>query len=431
MAGARNHLRQWAAALSAVAIVARAGVARSGVLSEDALAGTSHELGVVLRSYGFMLGGAVLRPPLAAEDTSPLGIGVSDLRFYFVETRPSLKLVLHAPLTVTMSSAAPPGNTVGQGGAPPRWLPLRAQLADQDAFDVLAEVDWLYLAWALGPVTVAIGRQPISLGRAKIWRPEDLLAGFSLTEVDTEYKRGVDAVRMDWTIGERSGLHLFASPGEIEVDDDLAASLTGSAALLQLGVGGAAGEAGAIAGYVRGDLVAGVDGILDGGSFDLHGEATATLLTGDSLAAPGLASGDVRGKAAVGMTFHPTATLSVAPEVLYDGFGAADLGDNSALLESPRIAVGEQITLGVLYYATSAEWNPSSLWTLGGVALFNTTDRSALLSMSLRYSVAGNADAEVGGYLPIGSPPDESTMAPVTEYGLYPAFVYFKLKAVL
>lgn len=431
MPRARTCLPRWAAALAVVVVVARAGGARGEVLSEDALAGTSREAGVVLRSYAFMLGGPVLRPPLAAADISPLGVGVSDLRFYFIETRPSFKLVLHAPLTATISSDAVPGNTVGRSVPPPRWLPLRAAPADRDTLQVIAEVDWLYLAWLLGPVTVTVGRQPISLGRAKVWRPEDLLAGFSLTEVDTEYKRGVDALRLDWSIGERSTLRLFASPGEIQVDRDVEASRTGSAALLQMVLGGASGELGAILGWVRGDLVAGIDGVADVGSFDVHAEATATLLTDDSLAAPGFASGDVRGKAAVGMTFHPSSKLTLGPELLYNGFGAAKIGDRPDLVGSPRIPLGEQTTLGVLYCAATAEWNPTSMWTIGGLALFNTTDQSGLFSLSVRTSIASNSEAEIGGYLPAGHPPDSETGAPVTEYGLYPTFLYFKLKVVL
>ncbi|MGH9889027.1 MAG: hypothetical protein ACREBE_26075, partial [bacterium] len=378
--------QSWFTAVSMVVVVASASGARAEVLSEDALAGTSREAGVVLRSYAFMLGGAVLRPPVALEDISPLGVGVSDLRFYFVETRPSFKLVLHAPVTATISSDAAPGNTVGQGAPPPRWLPLRAGLADRDRFQWIAEVDWLYLAWLLGPVTVTVGRQPISLGRAKIWRPEDLLAGFSLTEVDTEYKRGVDAVRLDWSIGERSSLRVFASPGETQIDRDVEASRTGSAALVQMVLGREGGELGAILGWVRGDLVAGIDGAADGGSFDVHAEATATLLTDDSLPAPGFASGDVRGKAAVGMTLHPSSTLTLGPELLYNGFGTAKIGDRPDLVRSPRIPLGEQITLSVLYTGATGAWKASSMWTIGGLALFNITDQSALFSLSVRTS---------------------------------------------
>lgn len=425
------RLPRWAVALAVAVVVVRAGAARGEVLSEDALEGTSREAGVVLRSYAFTLGGAVLRPPLAPTDMSPLGVGVSDLRLYFVETHPSFKLVLHAPLTATISSDAVPGNTVGRGVAPPRWLPLRTAPADRDTLQLLGEVDWLYLAWLHGPVTVTVGRQPISLGRAKVWRPEDLLAGFSLTEVDTEYKRGVDALRLDWSIGERSTLRLFASPGEIQVDRDAEASRTGSAALLQMVLGRAGGELGAILGWVRGDLVAGIDGATDVGSFDVHAEATATLLTDDSLAAPGYASGDVRGKAAVGMTFHPSSKLTLGPEVLYNGFGATKLKDHPDLVGSPRIPLGEQTTLGVLYGAATAEWTLTSMWTIGGLALFNTTDQSALLSLSVRTSIASNAEAEVGGYLPIGRTPDSMTGVPDSEYGLYPNFLYLKLKVVL
>lgn len=415
----------------ALLCAAAAAPASAGVLSEDALAGTSLELGAILRSYGFVMSGDVLRPPLAAEDASPLGVGVSDLRFYFADTRPALKLVVHAPVTVTSSSAAMPGVAIGQGLTPPRWLPLRAELADSESVQLVGEVDWLYAAYMRGPVTVTAGRQPVSFGRAKIWRPQDLFGPFSLTQVDTEYKRGVDAVRLDWLAADATSVTVVASAGELEADHDLRASLAGSAALARIERGIGLGELGAIAGYVRGDVVVGVDAVIDAGTFDVYGEGTATLLTGESLSAPGLESGDVAAKAAVGASFRPAEGLTLGPELLYNGFGATDLADEPGLVASPRVAIGEQVTFGTLHAGGVAGWEITPTWMLGGLALVNATDQSALLSFNLRYSVASNAAAKLGGYLPLGDEPDAITAQPATEYGLYPKFLYLELEAIL
>lgn len=59
----------------------------------------------------------------------------------------------------------------------------------------------------------------------------------------------------------------------------------------------------------------------------------------------------------------------------------------------------------------------------------NALDPSALLSAGLRYEVARNAEVYLGGYAPIGRRPD-APLAFEDEYGAFPYFLFFELKAV-
>jgi hypothetical protein len=391
------------------------------VLEEDELEETSTELGSIARSFAFVLMGEPLEPPF-----DPIGTGILDLRFYFAKRASSWKLVIHNQLTTTIRSHDLAGApTLGRGVSPPRWLPLKFDIEDEPTVGIRNAVDWLYFAWSRDSFTVTLGRQPVTFGRGKIWRPSDLVGTFALTEVDTEYKPGADALRVDWNPGEQTVITLVASTGEIGGDeDDLEAELAGTSIVARGKRGWERGEAGVLAGFVRGDAVAGVDGVYDTGSFEVYAEATLTYVSDDSLTSATVESGDIAGKAIAGATFRPTSKLIVSPELLYNGFGASNSADYLLVGVSERVAVGEQITLGQYYAAVVLDWEVHSLLHVTSASLANLRDPSALLSVGLSYSVSDNVAAVLGGYASTGDLPDD-------EFALFPYFTYFELKAVM
>lgn len=423
--------RRAVATLALAALAAAAAPAHALVVSEDELAEKSLVVGLVLRGFSFLLGGEVLRPPFAPEDASPSAAAVFDLRPIFAWRSGGWKLVVHGQLTSAVRSHALTGAlALGRGVAPPRLLPLRAELADDPTLDLTGEIDWGYAAASVGAFTITVGRQPITFGRARVWRPTDLIGTFALTEVDTEYKPGSDAVRVDWSSGQRTQLTLVAATGELEQDGDLEASLRGTTFLGQLKRAWDRGEAALLVAMVRRDAVAAVDAVWDTGSFEVHGEAVATRVAAASLASPVASGGDVVARAVVGATFRPASKLTVAPELLYNGFGARHEEDYLAVAQSERVAVGEQILLGRAYAAVTADWELHPLLRLSGVALVNLLDPSALFSVALSYSVSDNVQALVGGYVPAGARP-ASVAAAGSEYGLYPLFGFVELKAAM
>jgi hypothetical protein len=409
--------------------------ARAAVLSEDALEESSTEIGAVLRAFSFVLTGTILEPPLSPVDANPSGIAFFDVRGYFAHKTPSLSLVLHAQLTSSMRShALGSALAIGRGAAPPRWLPLRVRVVDEDTMAIIGAVDWVYAAWTHGPVTVTLGRQPVTFGRAKLWSPTDLVSTFALTEVDTEYKPGADALRVDWSAGQRLAFTLVAAPGELDDDGDAGVSVQGSTVLARGRWGWDGGEIGALLGAVRGDAVLGGDAVLDMGSFELYGEATATVITGKSVAAPATESGDVVARAVLGATFRPSATLTLGPELLYNGFGASSSQDYLATVQSDRVSIGEQLFLGTHYLGLIASWQAHPLLQVGGAALGNLRDPSGLVSVAVQASLSDNTAAVFGGYVGLGERPELDPAGPQLsirdEFGLYPGFLFAELKAV-
>jgi hypothetical protein len=158
------------------------------------------------------------------------------------------------------------------------------------------------------------------------------------------------------------------------------------------------------------------------------------LLTDES-PSPGL---DQRSRAVVravaGATFKPTAKLTLSPEVYYNGFGAWHAEDYLEVAVSDRVAMGEMYNMGRVYVAGLALWEAHPLLTASAALMLNPIDPSALISLGLTYSLAGNMSLVLGGYVPAGRVPNlraSPLPAPRSEFGLYPHFVYLELKAAL
>ncbi|PIE17583.1 MAG: hypothetical protein CSA65_08540 [Proteobacteria bacterium] len=431
-------------ALTLVAL-AQGGRAEAIVLAEDPFEETSTELALMIRSFSFVFASPILRPPYNTEDANPSGAGLADLRLTFAHQSKRWQLVAAGQLTPRVQSDGLGGRNIGRGVPPPRWLPLRGWITRRDHVQVLAGFDWLYLRTSLGPVTITAGRQPVSFGRGQLWHPTDMVSMFSLTEVDTEYKPGADALRVDWQIAERSSLVLLAVAGELADGHDLGLSLAGSSFLARFKQGIGKAEVALMAGLSRRDVVVAVDGIVDLGFGDLYGEAVLNVPTSGSLTPNpdarcaftrlGVACADgsppVVVRAVVGLRLKPTKTLTTSLELFYNGFGSFDREDYLAVASSERVAIGEVVALGALCGGASLLWELHPLFKLSAALLANLRDPSALLFSGLVYSAAANVDLIAGVYLPIARVPDISQaplVMPRSEYGLYPTFFFLELK---
>lgn len=60
------------------------------------------------------------------------------------------------------------------------------------------EIDRAVYKQRFKKTTFAIGRQPIDWGSGKFWQPLNVFGAFSPTDLDTDYKPGIDAATLDW-----------------------------------------------------------------------------------------------------------------------------------------------------------------------------------------------------------------------------------------
>ncbi|MBK7581660.1 MAG: hypothetical protein IPI67_15810 [Myxococcales bacterium] len=404
------------------------------VLAEDELEETSTELGAVVRTFGFVMAGPTLDPPFNLEDASPASTTVVDIRPYFSYRTPDLKLTLHQSLiSITRSHASLALSPLGRGTSPPRFLPLRWTARDDPTATLATETEWAYAAWLAGSVTISVGRQPVSLGRGRIWRPWDVVSSFSLTEVDTEYKPGVDAARFDFSPSSSTTLSVIAAAGERQRDDDFQADLAGSAFVGRFVHGFGRTELGVLVGLVRQDAVLGWSAQWDLDVFDLYAEVSATWLREESAVSPAVSERKTAvPRALLGATIAPGEHWKLVPEVYYDGFGARHPKDYLAIALSERVALGEQVVLGNLYSGAALEFEAHPLVHLTALGITNLLDPSALASLSCRYDLGKNTRLIAGGYVPLGPRPDENTVfVPKSEFGLFPYFGFVELGVVM
>lgn len=403
------------------------------VVSEDPFEGNSLDIGGAVRSYNFVLAGGPLTGPLAPPDASPAGISLQAIRPKLeLERGSKLGFVAHNELLSTSSTLPRDliGNALsfGAGRRAPVWLPLQWTAVNHSSYQLTDRVDWIYLRYTAGPVTLKVGRQPVTIGRGQIWTPEDLLGPFSPLQLNTEFKPGVDALRADWTLSENATLFFMGTLGKRNPDHRFQVGLDGSAALTRFELTLGDARLGTMAGMVRGDVVAGLDFFVDlGHGADLHGEGTVTYIPQADRRRYGRHAFN---RALFGTTAEVASDLHITAEAYFNGSGAPRAADYVDELSSPRLAVGEVYNVGRLYAGVAADWQIHPL--LHGIftALANLEDPSTMLAPELDYNVATNALLVLGAFIPIGKQPryTASSLTARSEFGLYPELYHLDAK---
>lgn len=345
-------------------------------------------------------------------------------------------------------SSSPVGFGTGVGASAPELLPLSWAPDTGSGLTVLHRIDRLVLSAKLPHVDLALGRQPVSLGVGQVFTPMDLVNPFHPATIDSEYKPGVDALRVDAYAGTSGKLTVVGAwagqpiLGEDAVDpadpvlEDLVLAASGQVTVGVTDLIGFVGE-------VRAEPVFGVGTASSAGPIGLHGEATLTLPSGDE--PPFL-------RAVAGADGRPTSKTTLSGELYVQTFGADAPEGYLDMLGSARVERGEVWALGRRYgsLAVAQEITPLVYGSLAVIS--NLGDPSALLAVSGSWSVADNADLVFGGYRGLGLPPDEVlfdvvldpaggglTVVPPSdtalagsvnsEFGLYPTMGYVQMRA--
>ena len=92
--------------------------------------------------------------------------------------------------------------------APLRWRPLSFQ-DSTGSVRLLGEVDRLEIRTGFGPLSLTLGRQPVSLGSSHLLGILDVLAPFPPFALDADIKPGVDLLRVNMGIGDAVGARVL------------------------------------------------------------------------------------------------------------------------------------------------------------------------------------------------------------------------------
>lgn len=123
----------------------------------------------------------------------------------------SLRLMLeetqdNAEWSVHLKMARQHLDGYGAGGLHSSQLFRYRQLAQDWSSDIGAasstrighELDRAVYKRRFDNLTLSLGRQPIDWGRGRFWQPLNVFGAFAPTDLDTDFKPGIDAVVLDW-----------------------------------------------------------------------------------------------------------------------------------------------------------------------------------------------------------------------------------------
>ena len=358
---------------------------------------------------------------------APFAIGTLDVRGRATaQFGDVLQLEVHHAVTGSgvADTAIGFGPTTGVGQLAPQLIDLGWELEENTGMTLQGRTDRLVVRTQIGVVDLAVGRQPVTFGNGRFFSPLDLVNPFFPTTIDTEYKPGVDAARVDVypsLTSKITGVAALAADPE-NTDDPWVFALNGQ---ITLGVT----DLSLFAGRILDDTVGGLSVLSSVGPVGLYSDVALTSPS----------AGDDFVRAVFGADYRPTATTTLSIEGSYQGVGSDDPTGYLELAVSDRFERGELWTFGRAYLGLSVLQEVTPLTHLSLTGLTNLEDGSALLIPALSVSAAGNVDVAFGGFIGVGPRPEEVDLLQLatgdvgiqSEFGLYPTAVYGATKVYL
>jgi hypothetical protein len=291
------------------------------------------------------------------------------------------------PVVVAGSGVGNASFGTGVGRKSPEAIDLTWK-ESEGILDVTARVDWMFLKAETDGVRGTLGRQAISHGQGKLFSPLDVIAPFNPTTIDTEFKPGVDALRVEAFFGQSHRLDVSAAYLGAWDADGIGVVGQGTSTV-------GATDIGIYTAWMRGDPMVGASVFAPAGPVGIYGDVAV------------IAEEDAQLRGVLGADIRATPSTLMTLEVYHQTFGSDDPADALVVMEGERYARGELWLVGHSYAGLSALQTLSPLWNLSLMTLSNLTDPSALASVSLHWSASENAEILFGGMGGLGQAPDD------------------------
>jgi hypothetical protein len=274
-----------------------------------------------------------------------------------------------------------------------------------------------------------LGRQAIAWGSARAINPTDFLAPFAFDELDTEDRRGVDAIRIRKPLGMMSELDIGYVFGDNFAFDQSAFFLRGKSYIARTDISLI------VAGF-REHLMAGGDVTRAVGGASVWLEAaqvfTDFLTTKDYIkVGPLRYTDDDYFRVSIGVDHALSGTIYAFIEYHYSQAGTGDPHEYHNRITQPAFTDGAVYLWGEHYLIPGLNWQITPLITGGVQSLINLTDPSVLLTPQIEYNVAEVMYIAAGGYIGVGSSPQiiktydgDTSVRYRSEFGAY-ADMYF------
>jgi hypothetical protein len=311
-----------------------------------------------------------------------------------------------------------------------RVIDLRRRLLPWSSSDVnnlglYNELDRAAVTFRFPFADLSLGRQAVAWGSSRIVNTTDVIVPVEISTLDTEYREGVDALRLRIPLGamheidlgyvfgkefrfDRSAAFGRAKLYVLETDVGALAMLFQENLMIGLDLARAIGDAGSWleAAYVVPDVVGGFDDPWADGYFRISS----------------------------GLDYNLSGELYGYVEYHFNSPGAADASGYLQLPDDPAYSGGATYLLGRHYLGVGATYNLTPLLPATGRLLANLNDLSVMLSLSVEYNIKENVYLGGGCYLGFGENPSVSTIVPGqiqeyrSEFGAYPNLFYTTVK---
>ncbi len=275
-----------------------------------------------------------------------------------------------------------------------RHLDMEKTWRDDDYASSLLQVDRLNLHWRTGDTDVTLGRQAVGFGRILIFSPLDVIAPFAPDALDTDIRRGVDALQAIYNYGTDGQLAVTAVWGEKNSENSLLATWTDNRYGLDLLM---------ITGSLRDRPMfgAGLAGSL--GPLGLKGEFS--VYEGKDTNKAGGDLHDIFAVAAVEAWYRFGSGISLVTQYLYNGPGVGNPKDYNKVLLSAPLQEGLTYLLGRHYLMVAPSYEIHPLATIQGIVIYNLADDSVLLRPTLDLNLADNVTLQIFWTSHIGDKP--------------------------
>lgn len=301
------------------------------------------------------------------------------------------------------------------GAGPYRLEQLDWQLTKGEDYFYRHEIDRAAITLRPSWGNVVIGRQAIGLGRGTLFSAVDMFSTFTPAEVDREWRRGIDAVRLETPLTDTTSAELIGVFGRSWDDSALLGRVRGF-------VGNVDGEI--VLGKRAEDLfIAGITSATVGDA-EVHLEL-ALFDTPEHQPGGGLFGNDhLVGKAVLGSsyTFNIGNGLTVMGEYHYNGFGVEDSFDLNDRLQDAafqkRILRGDFQTIGQHALGIQSSYIINETFSVGALLLNNPVDGSGLFSPTLNWDLTDNSSIRFSAFLPWGDEPKRGQIR--SEHGTTP-----------
>lgn len=290
------------------------------------------------------------------------------------------------------------------------------------SFGLFHNLDRLVMMKRFRRADLYVGRQAVAWGSARIINPTDIIAPFSFNQLDTEDRRGVDAVRLRIPLGMMDELDLGVVAGEDFKMETSAAFLRWKFYVLKTDIS-------LLSLAFRRHLMMGFNLARALGGAGVWYEA-ALVFPQVFKKDPVMEEGRYF-RMSAGLDYNFTSRLYGFAEYHFSSAGSNQPETYFNLFSSSAFQDGAVYLLGKHYIGAGATYQVTPLLPASVLLLCNAGDPSLIVAPQLEYNIAPDIYLSAGAYLGFGSgaapaaaTEQRETVMMQSEFGSYPDMVF-------